>query len=403
VKISGHGTELMEETTKILLMLGGVFLVGLLADLLGRRTPLPRVTLLLIIGFFIGPSALDVLPDFSEAWFPVLTDIALVMIGFLLGEKMALSSFRKRGRVVLTLSVGEVVMTAILMLGVLLVIGMPWEIAMLLAGIAPASAPAATVDVTHELGSKGEFTDTLLGIVAIDDAWGLLIFSILLASVQAFKGGGGATEVLATGAWEVGGAFLLGVGLGIPLAYVTGRIRAGEPTQAEALAMVLLCGGLATWMHVSYILAAMVLGSMIANFASHHRRPFNAIDGIEWPFMILFFVLAGGSLHLDALIQTGALGGSYVMIRIAGLYLGARIAGRISHASVSVRRWMGLALVPQAGVALGMALMATQRFPHLKDVVIPVVIGSTVIFEVIGPIFTRRILIRTGEAHRQDH
>jgi Kef-type K+ transport system membrane component KefB len=392
----------MEHNTKILLTLGGLFFIGLLADYFGRRTPLPRVTVLLVVGFLIGPSALDLLPDFREAWFPVLTDIALVMIGFLLGEKMALPSFREQGRVVLAMSIGEVVATAVLMLGVLLLAGVPWELAMLLAGIAPASAPAATVDVTRELRAKGRFTDTLLGIVAIDDAWGLLIFSLLLATAQALKGGAGAADVLALGSWEVGGAVLLGVALGIPLAYLTGRIRPGEPTQAEALGMVLLCGGLATWMHVSYILAAMILGAMIANFASHHKRLFSAIEGIEWPFMILFFVLAGASLHLDSLIQAGVLGGGYIVIRIAGLYLGARVAGRISHASDAVRRWMGLALIPQAGVALGMALMATQRFPELKDVIIPVVIGSTVIFEIIGPIFTRRVLIRLGESHMQE-
>jgi len=398
----------MEEATKILLMLGGLFFVGLLADFFSRRTPAPRVTLLLVIGFLIGPSVLNLLPAFSEIWFPILTNIALVMIGFLLGEQMTIALFRRRGRIVLFVSIAEVVVTAG---GVIFGLSLAHTKAHLyrafLEAVAyslrhamecPATDPAATVDVTHELQAKGEFTDTLLGIVAIDDAWGLLMFSILLAAAEALGGGAAATEVLTSGAREVGGALLLGVALGIPLAYVTGRIRPGEPTQAEALGMVLLCGGLATWMEVSYILAAMVLGSMIANFSSHHSRPFHAIEGIEWPFMILFFVLAGASLRLDSLVAAGILGASYIILRVAGRYLGGLIGGRISRADASIRKWMGLALMPQAGVALGMALMATQRFPELEDIIIPVVIGSTVIFEVVGPVVTRSVLIRLGES-----
>jgi Kef-type K+ transport system membrane component KefB len=392
----------MEETTKILLMLGALFFVGLLADLLGRKTPLPRVTLLLVIGFLIGPAVLDLLPDFSEAWFPILTEMALIMIGFLLGEEMTLALLRKRGRIVLSISIAEVLATAGFILIGLLMVGFSWEVAVLLAGVAPATDPAATVDVARELDAKGEFTDTLLGIVAIDDAWGLLMFSILLAVAEAVAGGAGAGQVLASGAWEVGGALILGVGLGIPLAYLTGRIRPGEPTQAEALGMVLLCGGLATWMHVSYILAAMVLGSMVANFASHHSRPFHAIEGIEWPFMILFFVLAGASLQVDSLIAAGLLGLSYITLRVIGRYAGGVIGGRISRAEISIQKWMGPALLPQAGVALGMALMATQRFPDLKDIIIPVVIGSTVIFEVIGPVVTRSILVKLGDAPKEE-
>jgi Kef-type K+ transport system membrane component KefB len=387
----------MDEGVRILITLGGLVFLGLVTDMLSRQTPLPRVTLLLLIGFVIGPSVLDLLPDFQENWFPVLTKIALVMVGFLLGEKMTVSSLRRRGRTVLWMSVGEVVAVAGMMLGVLWLLGVPLEIAMVLAGIAPASAPAATVDVVHEMKAKGEFSDTLLGIVAIDDAWGLLIFSILLASAEAITGQSGAVDVLLSGGWEVLGAFLFGIALGLPMAYMTGRIQPGEPTQAEALGFVLLCGGFALWLEVSYILAAMVLGAVVANRASHHRRPFSAIEGIEWPFMILFFILAGASLHLDSLMKAGLLGGGYIVLRVAGLALGARIVGRFSRAAPSIRRWMGFTLTPQAGVALGMALIAAHHFPDLKEVILPIVIGSTVMFEVIGPVVIRRVLIRVGE------
>ncbi|MDT8321749.1 MAG: cation:proton antiporter, partial [Xanthomonadales bacterium] len=359
-----------EEThvAQIMITFGGLFLIGLLADLAGRHSPLPRVTLLLVAGFAIGPSMLDWLPAFTAQWFPVLTNIALALIGFLLGENLTRERFNELGRAVLAMSLGEVVTTALLIFVALLLLGFPVEVALLLAGIAPATAPAATVDVVHEYEASGQFTDVLLGIVAIDDAWGLLLFSVLLAAAQAFSGDSGTVDVLTSGAWELGGALLLGIALGMPMAYLTGRIRPGEPTQAEALGLVLLSAGLAEWLGVSYILSAMVLGATVANLASHHERPFHEIEGIEWPLLILFFLLAGASLQLDALLEAGALAGAYIALRTAGRLLGTRLGGWLTGTDVTVRRWIGLALLPQAGVAIGMALLASQRFPEIRDV-----------------------------------
>ncbi len=385
----------------ILITFGGLFLLGLLADLLGRHTPLPRVTLLLLAGFVIGPSALDWLPAFTEEWFPVLTNIALAMIGFLLGQNMTRARFRELGRPVIAMSLGEVSMTMLLVFGALSLVGVPLEIALLLAGIAPATAPAATVDVVHEYRAKGRFTDTLLGIVAIDDVWGLLVFSLLLAAAQALGGQGGATESLLHGVRDVGGAIALGVALGLPMAYLTGRIRPGEPSQAEALGLVLLAAGIAEWLGVSYILSAIVLGATVANLARHHNRPFRVIEGIEWPFLILFFLLAGAALHVDALAQAGALAAGYIGLRVVGRLLGTRLGGWLTGTDVTIRRWMGLALLPQAGVAIGMALLAGQRFPELRDVILPVVLGSTVVFELIGPVATRWTLSHVGDIANQ--
>ena len=389
----------MDPTTKTLLTLGALFLVGLGADLVGRRTALPRVTLLLLCGFAAGPSVLDWLPTtFSDKWFPPLTDIALVMVGFLLGGNLTRGEFRRHGRKVLWISVGEVVAVALLVGAGLILAGVHPVVALLLAGIAPATAPAATMDVVRESGAEGEFTRTLLGIVAIDDAWGLIVFSLLLAAAQGVQGhDGGMTELVGHGLWEVGGAILVGAVLGVPMAYLTGRVRPGEPTQAEALGVVFVCGGIAEYLEVSYILAAMVLGAVVVNRAKHHNRPFHAIEGIEWPFMILFFILAGASLHADALATIGLLGLGYIVLRAGGLVAGSWLGGVAARAEPETRRWMGWALMPQAGVALGMALLAGQRFPEHKDVVLPVAIGATVVFELIGPVIMRRVLVRMGE------
>jgi len=141
----------------------------------------------------------------------------------------------------------------------------------------------------------------------------------------------------------------------------------------------------------------MALGATVANLATHHRRPFTAIEGIEWPFMIFFFILAGASLELDSLRAASLLGLAYILLRLIGLVGGAWVGGIISEVPPTWRRWMGMALWPQAGVALGMALLASQHLPELKEVILPVTIGSTMIFEFIGPVMTRKALTKVGE------
>lgn len=390
----------MDDIARILITLGVLFLCGVAIDAIGRRTRLPRVTLLLILGFLIGASELDFFYPYEGKWVPVLTDIALVMVGFLLGGQFTLASLREHGRLVLWISIAEVISTAMVVLVGLLLIGVQMDIALLLAGIAPATDPAATTDVVNEIKADGKFTRTLLGVVSIDDAWGLILFSFMLTAAQAWSGQGDYIKPLLTGAWEVGGALVLGIVLGVPMAYATGRIKPGEPSLVEALGVVLICAGIALWLEVSFLLASMALGSVVANLARHHTRPFHAIEGIEWPFMILFFILAGASLQTEALYRIGFIGGVYIIFRIIGRLLGAWSGGSISNAGPVMRRWMGMALMPQAGVALGMALVAAQRRPDLGEIILPIVIASTVFFELVGPILTRMGIVQAGEIQR---
>ena len=161
-----------------------------------------------------------------------------------------------------------------------------------------------------------------------------------------------------------------------------------------------LGAGIAEWFDLLPILTAMVMGIMVASLASHYDRPFHAIEGIEWPFMVLFFVIAGASLEVDALMLAGSVTFLYVLARFGGIYIGTRLGGRLAHARHTIRKWLGLALLPQAGVAIGMALLAVQRFPETASVVLAVVVASTVILETIGPVFTR-LALRSASAEEE--
>jgi Kef-type K+ transport system membrane component KefB len=382
----------MESTYQFLLTIGGILLLGLVTSAIGKRTFLPRVTLLLVFGIVIGAQMLDIIPRIISERFELVADVALLMVGFLLGEKLTFKSLRHSGVAILWISISAAIVTAAVVSLGLILAGTPTDVAILLGSIAAATAPAAILDVVIESDYQGPFRDALLAIVAVDDAWALLLFGFGIAIAASLSDTHAQSSVLFMVAKEIGGGILLGVLIGLPAAYLTGRVKQGQPMLSEALGIVFLCGGLALWLDVSFLIAAMVMGAVIANLAKHHEYPFHAIEGVEWPFMVIFFVLAGASLDLGALPAIGVIGVVYILCRAFGKIAGARIGGEFARADKTTKDWMGVALLPQAGVAIGMALVAANHFPEHRQTLLPVVIGSTVFFELVGPVFTRLAL-----------
>ncbi|TDY02446.1 cation:proton antiporter [Thiohalophilus thiocyanatoxydans] len=382
----------MSEHATLLIALGALLLLGMATDGIGKLTRLPRVTLLLLFGFAVGPGGLDLLPDRSEQWFELITTIALTMIGFLLGGKLSRQGIFRHGRAVMGYSVLIALLTSGGVIIGLLLLNTPPPLAVLLGAIAAATDPATTIEVIRESGKDNRITRTLLGIVAVDDAWGLIIFSVALAVAAVLTGNGSLYQSILHGVWDIGGALLLGLAIGIPAALLTGRLRPGEPTILEALGVVILCAGLTDWLEVSPFLAAMTLGMVIVNLARHHTRPFHVIDDFDRPFLVLFFVLAGAQLELLGLLEIGLLGSAYVLLRVVSRFAGAWSAGAWLHTPVNESNRLALSLMPQAGVAMGMGLVAAERYPEFSETLISVVIGSTVLFEILGPILTRRAL-----------
>lgn len=372
------------DSAVLLLALGGLFSAGLAADLIGRRTRLPRVTLLLACGVVAGSSGLDLIPPALTDWFEVISVIALTMVAFVLGGTLSRSTLMAHGWTILAISVLIVVVT---LLGVTLgltVMGLDLGLALILGAIATATDPAAVQDAIRQYGRETGFTKTLSGIVAIDDAWGVLVFALVVVVVQQMGGGGGSGLLLHAG-YEVAGSILLGLAIGFPAAFLTGRISGGEPLESEALAVVFLTAGAALWMELSYLIAGMTAGSVIVNAARHHTRAFHEIEHIEWPFLILFFVLAGASLDWTALIAAGWIGAGYVVLRALGRVLGGWAGAVAAGAPMRARAWYGPALLPQAGVAVGMALVASEVFPTWAPTIMALTIATTVIFELAGP------------------
>ncbi|TNF64538.1 MAG: cation:proton antiporter [Rhodobacteraceae bacterium] len=370
----------------ILIGFGAVFFVGLIADWAGRHSPLPRVTLLLLAGLVVGRAGLDLMPDALVALYGTISIVALTMVAFLLGGALSVKVLRSQGRAILVTSLAVVGTSFTLVAGGLAAMGTGLSTALVLGAIACATAPAATLDVIRQSRIDNAFTRRVSGIVAIDDVWGLVVFSLAIVAAQSLEGMASDAGVLREAAREIGGSVALGLIVGLPAAYLTGRLSRNEPLRIEALGLVFLTAGAALMFEVSFLLAGMIAGAVIVNLARHHTRAFHEIEGLQWPFSVVFFILAGAGLELASLMQIGALGAAYVGLRVL-----SRIAGAVLG-SVLLRdgdrrggALVGAALMPQAGVAIGMALVAASVLPGQAETIMAVTIGSTVLFELLGP------------------
>lgn len=377
----------------LLIAIGSVFLGGLAADHIGRITRLPRVTILLLLGVLAGPSGLSLLPEEATDWFEPISVVALTMVAFLLGADLTRENLSSHGRAIFGISIAIVVGTTVFVWVGLSALGVDPGLALLLGAIATSTAPAAIADVIHQSGIKNGFSETISGIVAIDDVWGLMVFSVCLALLHQ------------TGHWigpvsgamrEIGGAVLLGIFVGAPAAFLTGRLKPGEPLQIEALGIVFLTAGLALWLEVSFLIAGMTAGAIIANLGRHHDYAFNEIERIELPFMLLFFLLAGASLDLNALVSMGWVAAAFIALRVVARLASGEIGARLGRVPKAEMHLYGPALLPQAGVAVGMALVAAETLPVWGEQIVSLVIATTVVFELVGPPITLACLRRSA-------
>ncbi|MGM0476967.1 MAG: cation:proton antiporter [Pseudomonadota bacterium] len=389
----------MTETTYVLLVLGGLMSASVLVDTIARRTCLPRISLLVLVG--VGYAVIQQLvlgqphsPPLGELGEPLI-NLALVMVAFLLGGQLTMDRLRSIGPTILALSLTVAVVGAVTVGLGLTLLGHSLAIAISLAAISVATDPAAVSEAVEDADADQDSprTRAILGSVAIDDAWGIIIFGLALAGLGwASSGNGG--EALVHAGWELGGAILLGAAIGLPAAWLTGRLRPGKPTQGEALALIFLTAGFSSYLGVSPLLAAMTSGFLIVNLSPHHTRSFTEIEGIEWPFLVFFFVLSGASIDLSYIGVATGLIVAYIVLRMVGRYLGGYLGVRALREGNGLPRNFGLAMTPQAGVAMGMALLATEQFPEQGNLIVATVVTSTILFELVGPLLVYRVLRR---------
>lgn len=381
-----------------LLALAVMIFSGMLCGRLVKRIKLPNVTGYLIAGLLIGPSVLGIIPADTIESFTILSDVALGFIAFSIGNEFKISYFKRVGSTPIVIAIFESLFAVIFVVTALLVTGHDLSFSLVLGAIAAATAPAATIMVIRQYKAKGPMTETLLSVVAIDDATALFYFSICVAIANSLSGGSMAlSEIVLSPLIEIGGALLVGFLLGLIFTLPLRFFKKEGNRLALIIGFVFLGVGLSEICGFSSLLFCMSMGAALSNFCSETPKIMDIADGFTPPLFMLFFVASGAELQLSVLPSIGLAGIIYVIFRVAGKMAGTSFAAALCKAPAVVRQYLGMALVPQAGVAIGLSLVATTAVPQFGSTIRAIVLCATLIYELIGPAVAKFSLTKAGE------
>ncbi len=389
----------MDELTS----LGLILLLALLAGHLVRYLRVPAVTGYILAGVALGPSVLEWVSHDNLAALQVLSEVALGLILFSIGSVFEFSLFRRIGRNILYLTAIESTLAAVLVSVGMLLLGQPWQVAGLLGAIAIATAPASTLMVIREVDSAGPLTDNLMGIIAVNNVFCIIAYSLVAALIDLTTGlGGSFLSTLYRSVfplvWQLVGSAALGFLVGLMLAGWSRQVRETGEMLILLAGSILLCVGVSRLLDLSPLVSSLAVGATMVNLTAKSRRLFGALAETDPPFYAIFFVIAGADLDVALVSTMGAAGLLYVVARATGKLAGARIGAQWLGMQPSVQKFLGLALMAQAGLAVGLTLSIDDRYADLAPQVSTVVLAAVVVHEMIGPISTRFALVRSGEA-----
>lgn len=387
----------------MIVTLGLLLLSGLVAGLVASRLGLPRVAAYVLAGMVFSPRLLGgVLHVSVGPWSEPLTTVALGFIAYLIGGSMTISQVRRSGPAILGATLGGSLGPILMVVATVLLISpeIPGlsvgQLALVLGVIASTTAPAATLAVLHQCRARGPVAKTLLGVVALDDAVGIVLFSLMLVAITGKEQG----EAVGQAVVSVAGALLLGAVSAQLLATLGHRIRGVSLRLSLILGSILLVVGAAEALRVSSLLASMALG-FGARFLARTTgdRVISPVEDLEETVFVVFFTVAGAHFEPSVFTDHTGLIAAYVGARLVGKIGGAALGTRLVGAPKTVVRWLGPGLIPQAGVAVGLALTLVHHpvFAEASTVVLNVVLATTVVNELIGPVSTRFALQRAGE------
>ncbi len=398
-------------TMEILLALGLVLVLGLGGGLVARRIGLPSITGYVVVGLVIGPTVTGVIGADEAAALEPITSIALGVIAYLIGTSLQTGTLRSLGRSVSWITLLEAfgafvaVAVALAFLAGRIMPGFSFRetylpFALLMGATSSATAPAAILAIVREYRAKGPLTSTLLAVVALDDAVAVVLFAVSMAISLALAGTGVSSSTLALVALPVlqlGGSVVLGALFAGGVLLMARLVRTGELVLVLVLGAVILCYGTADVLGLSGIMGCMVLGFVIGNRLNSNELVI-AVEDIQAVLFTMFFVIAGVHFDSDAFATAGPVAAIIVVVRIAGKYGGVRLGARLGRAQPQVGSFLGLALLPQAGVSIGLTLIAAQTFPAFADTMVSATLASVIINELITPPLARRALMKAGEA-----
>ncbi len=374
-------------------------LLGLLSSKLMKKIHLPNVTGYLIIGLITGPYCLNLIPLEVIESFSIIPEIALGFIAFSIGAEFKLSYLKKVGKTPIIIAITEAFGAVLFVDIILIATGNEVAFSIVLGAIAAATAPAATLMVVRQYKAKGPVTDTLLPVVAIDDAVALMAFglSVAIAKTIDSKEAVSLSATILEPVIEIIGALIFGAILGVIIKYLTGWFTGRGNRLSVTFAMVLLCIGISNMVGFSALLACMAMSAVYVNISNVSNIVFEQTDRVTPPIFMLFFFISGAELDISILPTVGFIGALYIIFRMIGKVLGAALGAKISKADSVVKKYLGYTLIPQAGVAIGLASVAMTVVPEYGNQIKTITLCGTVIYELIGPVISKIALKKAGE------
>ncbi len=394
----------------ILLLFGITFFITIVISFLFVRLRLPQVIGYILVGIFLGVSGIKLFDSDGVQNLMMLTYFALAMIGFTIGGELRWARIKRFGTSILMITFFESAFSCIAVFIAIYFLTFNLPLALLLGGLACATAPGGTTNVIQEYKARGQLTSTLYGVVGADDALAIIIFSILSGIAKLFIGVSesiNAMSIFLHILTDIGGGILLGFILGIIVSFWMLYVRSLDVRHLITLTSIFICSGLSIYLNFSLILSTMVMGIVIANIRPHRSRScFVSLQSISTPLYMLFFVLIGARLDFKLLLTMGAVGIIYFIFRLFGKYFGAFTGAYFAKVPDKVRKNIGLCLFSQAGVAIGLALSIDMEFSQynieaqqLGATLVTIITASTLIFQVVGPIMTKYALFKAKETH----
>ena len=410
----------MTQTSGILLSLSVAMLAGLLLSRLAKKVSLPAVTAYLIAGILIGPFCLGAIgidgigvTAHQLEGFSIISDVALGFIAFAMGNEFRLAQLKKIGKQATVIGIFQAIFTTIVVDAILIILHLiiPHKLslpaAIVLGSVATATAPAATLMVIKQYKAKGPLTETLLPIVALDDAVGLIVFAISFGIAKSLNTGSvDIKSVVLEPLLEVVLSLALGAIMGLLFTLCEQFFHSRSKRMAVSVTFVLMTVGMSLMsfeiggVHIGFssLLACMMLGTIFCNACDVSEELMDRADRWTAPILILFFVISGAELDLSVFADVAVIviGVVYIISRSVGKYFGAGISARVTKCSPEIIKYLGITLLPQAGVALGMAIKAMELGPD-GAIVRNITLFAVLVYEIVGPYLTKRALTAAGE------
>jgi Kef-type K+ transport system membrane component KefB len=388
-------------TSTIYVLVGLVLLLGFILGTLLRKVGLTEVLAYLFAGVIIGPILHFSAPEHFDT---IITGVTLAFVAYTVGLSFSFSFLKKMGKKVLIILIVEVLVTSIAVWIFIYLLTGDLPLSIILASLAPATAPAGTIAVLRDLRSKGTLTDVSIAVVGLDDAAAIVIYSVGVIWTKMLLGGEvSITSSIVYPVWEIFGAVALGGAFGLAVSYVTKkRALSSDHIFVICVAVAILCWGLAEMVGVSAILACMVLGTTVINFNVHiGNRSNELIDNIMTPVFILFFAVIGMEIDFSQFASIWAIVIVYCIGRSVGKILGCGMGGILSKSEPKITKYLGIALLDQAGVAVGLAFLAAQELSRygLGGVIITLMATTTALFMLFSPLCIQYAIKKAGEVN----